>query len=182
MPGEPSAGQREGVRRGAGRADSAAGETAARVDAHGPAHAIARVELLPLERARPVAGLRRRPGHPQHRRPHPAASRHRHQGRAAAQVRAGSHQARRRAQNPSGFPRARRRQQGAHRRRARRNAQGPARGVWTGEVRARSAEKISGSASRRRGNVRQLRFELHGPRPARRRAGALRRQPAVFAT
>ena len=50
-------------------------------------------------------------------------------------------------QNPRGFPRARRRQQGAHRRRARRDAQGLAGGVGAREVRARPAQEISGGAS-----------------------------------
>ncbi len=47
---------------------AAAGQAPPRADAHGPDHPVALDALLRTGRARPAAGLRRRPGHPQRRR------------------------------------------------------------------------------------------------------------------
>ena len=87
------------------------------------------LELLPFERARLVARLRRRPGHPQYRRPDPTEARHCRQRRAAAQIRPGTDQVGCRTQNPRGFPGARRREQGPHKGATRRNSEGSARGI-----------------------------------------------------
>ena len=69
LPGQPSAGLRQGVRRHHGGGPAARRRQAARADPLRAVRADPRAQLLPSLRAGPAAGLRYRPGAPQHLRP-----------------------------------------------------------------------------------------------------------------
>ncbi len=132
LPGEPSAGLGQSLRRHHGGGAARSRGHAARAGPLRAVRAVARAQLLPSFGARPAAGLRFRPGAPQRLRPDRRAPRAGAHGRGAAQVRPGDHRGPGQGAHASFLDRPRRRERAARPGSARPHSGGLARGARHG--------------------------------------------------